>query len=546
MVAENNGFEREGKKLNNPKINFKSVQLNKEVMVVISSLLRRRSSSGKATSNEDNHVIEQQTEQDATPLRKRLENDFCEVADVNGEDIDEDGVTMKRQQISRLQSASKCSTPKGNGDCDIEDREYLRNLLIKKAWWTNLSLISYIGQEIGAEEEDLGDRSDARKDEQLILNTIFKVPYETERVLTLGSMINVDAILAALTVLPLKIIILFSKIIIRRNNGLKASDISSTAWISTLFVVSYILTRFDISFIYHIIRSQDTIKLYVVFNILDILDKLFLSFNTDTFEAMSLRAGTCTKGSLNIYEKLKEGNLLLRNWLVSTISIFIHGLVILCQAVTLNVALNTSNKGLLPLLISNQFMEVKGFVFKRMDYKRLFNITCQDIAERTNIFIIIVFVVVHSAIAATARNTSILVSKSLLHKLVVIALCEYVVDWMKHAFLSKFNSLPPTTYRRFLGDIAKSRSLTTSLYSNKTVRFVPLAHAAVVVRLLTSIHRVFPVSGYWPYWISGVVVAFIIKILFGIMMKMLSATIDNQDLVLQQFKTGSFSLKKAS
>ena len=38
-----------------------------------------------------------------------------------------------------------------------------------------------------------------------------------------------------------------------------------------------------------------------------------------------------------------------------------HGSVILCQAVTLNVALNTSNKGLLPLLVSNQFMEVKGF-----------------------------------------------------------------------------------------------------------------------------------------------------------------------------------------
>lgn len=408
---------------------------------------------------------------------------------------------------------------------ELADEEVVTHAL-KMSRLSQWSFMSYLEEELGPQDDGLGDRSNARRDEKLIYNTVFKVPYEVERVLSLGSLLGVDAVLSALTLLPLKSAICIWELLAPPREGkgatsrsVTADDLSNGTWLATLIVVSYALTRIDVSFIYHYIRSQDTIKLYVVFNILDIMDKLFLSFNTDTFEAMALRAYTCTDKNLTLKSRIVEAALLFRNWLISTTSILVHGSVILIQAVTLNVALNTSNKGLLPLLVSNQFMEVKGFVFKRMDYKRLFNITCQDIAERVNIIVMVLFVVIHSALAAMGKKNAALVSTALYQKLLVVSLGEFVVDWMKHAFLSKFNSLPSTTYRRFLSDISKSRRTTASLYSNKVISFVPLAHAAVCVRLLSSIHRAFPFRVYALHWILGSLMVLVVKVLFGLCIK---------------------------
>jgi hypothetical protein len=41
------------------------------------------------------------------------------------------------------------------------------------------------------------------------------------------------------------------------------------------------------------------------------------------------------------------------------------------QAVTLNVAINSHNNALLTLLISNNFVEIKGNVFKRLGKENL-------------------------------------------------------------------------------------------------------------------------------------------------------------------------------
>ncbi len=44
--------------------------------------------------------------------------------------------------------------------------------------------------------------------------------------------------------------------------------------------------------------------------------------------------------------------------------------------VTLNVAINSHNNALLTLLISNQFVELKGSVFKKFEKDNLFQIAC--------------------------------------------------------------------------------------------------------------------------------------------------------------------------
>ena len=48
------------------------------------------------------------------------------------------------------------------------------------------------------------------------------------------------------------------------------------------------------------------------------------------------------------------------------------------QATTLNVAINSSNKALLTIMMSNNFVELKGSVFKKFDKNNLFQVKIQN------------------------------------------------------------------------------------------------------------------------------------------------------------------------
>ena len=54
----------------------------------------------------------------------------------------------------------------------------------------------------------------------------------------------------------------------------------------------------------------------------------------------------------------------------------VHSVLLLFQAVTLNVAINSHNKALLTIMVSNNFVEIKGSVFKKFETKNLFQMSC--------------------------------------------------------------------------------------------------------------------------------------------------------------------------
>ena len=53
-----------------------------------------------------------------------------------------------------------------------------------------------------------------------------------------------------------------------------------------------------------------------------------------------------------------------------------HTLVMIYQMIAHNVAVNSYDHALLTLLVSNQFVEIKGSVFKKFEKDNLFQITC--------------------------------------------------------------------------------------------------------------------------------------------------------------------------
>jgi len=78
---------------------------------------------------------------------------------------------------------------------------------------------------------------------------------------------------------------------------------------------------------------------------------------------------------------LVSGPLLL-GCFVLNILLVAHTLVMVYQTISLNVAVNSYDHALLTLLMSNQFVEIKGSVFKKFEKDNLFQITCAGMSNR--------------------------------------------------------------------------------------------------------------------------------------------------------------------
>ena len=108
--------------------------------------------------------------------------------------------------------------------------------------------------------------------------------------------------------------------------------------------------------------------------------------------------------------------------LLAVAYVFLHSMLVLLQATTLNVAINASNKALLTIMMSNNFVELKGSVFKKFDRSNLFQVpstqliivrwlmiylcpifnqnlvqvSCSDVRERFHLFALLFVVVVQT------------------------------------------------------------------------------------------------------------------------------------------------------
>src|ERR1700744_5657452 len=76
----------------------------------------------------------------------------------------------------------------------------------------------------------------------------------------------------------------------------------------------------------------------------------------------------------------------------------IHAAALLYQVITLNVAVNSYSNALLTLLMSNQFVEIKGAVFKKVEKENLFQLTCADVVERFQLWLMLLIIVLRNVV----------------------------------------------------------------------------------------------------------------------------------------------------
>lgn len=345
---------------------------------------------------------------------------------------------------------------------------------------------------------------------------LIQVPMRLERLLILGQFICLHELLGLFTMLPVRVALGVVRVpwslVTSRKRGWARTAIDALH-LSLLMITAVMLRLFDISWIYHNIRGQSVIKLYVVFNVIEIFDRLCSSFGVDILDSL----GWTTHSAILFFSRPRQGgrsalakatalqglalvSRVVFDYLFALFYVLLHATLLLTWVVTLNVAINTQNNALLTLLVSNNFVELKGAVFKPFKVQNLFQIACSDGVERfqMTVFLGIMLMVTRG-------------DERLFSVWGIIYGCEVIVDWVKHAFVTKFNRIPHRVYHQFslviCDDMArvKSHSMVRSIGGSgvsKRIGFVSLPLAALVARMAWSSIIRLPRFAAAVLWIS--------------------------------------------
>ncbi|KAF8844733.1 DUF747-domain-containing protein [Paxillus ammoniavirescens] len=300
------------------------------------------------------------------------------------------------------------------------------------------------------------------------VSNFLSIPLAMEKILGFGFILCLDSFLYTFTIQPIRFVLAVSRFLYNLLTFSKSHlpPSQKADIIRTLLVVvsiTLLIPLTDASKIYHSIRGQDTIKLYVIFNSLEIADRLCASIGQDILDCLFSRS------TLEVLShKVPVSSHTLRPFVffvLATLYVASHTLVMLYQLLSLNVAVNSYDHALLTLLMSNQFVEIKGCVFKKFEKDNLFQITCADIVERFTLSLMLVVVAFRNLIELSGSEFdfagSFVMPKSfgwfrgnnvlwtISYPVVTVLVSEMLVDWLKHAFITKFNHIRPSVYERY-------------------------------------------------------------------------------------------------
>ncbi|KAJ4837767.1 Protein POLLEN DEFTIVE IN GUIDANCE 1 [Turnera subulata] len=325
----------------------------------------------------------------------------------------------------------------------------------------------------------------SEKERERVYNTIFHLPWRCEWLIDVGFFVCLDSFLSLLTIMPTRILTTLWRLLnTRQFKKLSATELSDAGCFIVLASGVALLERTDISLIYHMIRGQGTIKLYVVYNVLEIFDKLCQNFGGDVLQ-------TLFNSSEGLANSSPEN---MRFWIWRFISdqalaIAFSNILMLALFYLYWSCIVAHNNALLALLVSNNFAEIKSSVFKRFSKDNIHSLVYSDSVERFHISAFLLFVLAQNILEAEGPWFENFLSNALM-----VFFCEMLIDIIKHSFLAKFNDIKPIAYSEFLEELC-NQTLNIQIEDKKKIlTFVPLAPACVVIRVLTPVY-----AAHLPY-----------------------------------------------
>ncbi|CAB3398746.1 unnamed protein product [Caenorhabditis bovis] len=341
-----------------------------------------------------------------------------------------------------------------------------------------------------------------------------RIPLELERFLSYGLLQCIDAFFYLFTFLPLRFLMSLCGFVLRIKRWTSA-ETCDVIKVIIILSASMLIREIDSSILYHQVKSQSVIKLYIFYNMLEVADRLFSSLGQDILDALFW---TANSERLTIRNSFR----MLVHLIVAIFYATLHTFLVILQATTLNVAFNSHNQALLAIMMSNNFVELKGSVFKKFAKANLFQMACSDVRERFHIFALLFVVMIRNMVAVNWNVESL---GEMIPDMIMVIGAELLVDWLKHAFITKFNEINAEVYKDFTitiaFDVIRSREQTAvSDYSDQVSRrmgFIPIPLSIMMIRVLS---QTFSIENRLSLFICfiGWLIVFLVKIFNGIVM----------------------------
>ncbi|KAI5646011.1 eukaryotic membrane protein family domain-containing protein [Phthorimaea operculella] len=401
---------------------------------------------------------------------------------VKTEDVQENTKRLRFKPLTNLQ----------HGSGDAVDSKVSKDVKSKDGD-KSASLFAFLHIELtrGYLLEHDEERFSARREK---VYSFIKIPQELEKFMAYGFFQCADSLLFVYTFLPMRFIMAFWSFFTRlfrrcfgfcshpRKSILKQAETCDVLKGFILIVCSILMCYIDTNMMYHLVKSQSVMKLYIFYNMLEVGDRLFSAFGQDTIDALFW---TATEPR----DRRREHLGLIPHLIFAMTYVFLHSLLVLFQATTLNVAFNSNNKSLLIIMMSNNFVELKGSVFKKFDKNNLFQVSCSDVRERLHLSVLLFIVVLQTMKEYMWREERFWI---LAPDCVLVLTFEVIIDWVKHAFITRFNEIPYGVYREYTVSLAYDVAQTRQKYAfsdhsdlvARRMGFIPLPLGVVITRVL--------------------------------------------------------------
>ena len=344
----------------------------------------------------------------------------------------------------------------------------------------------------------LNSFQESTMDVDLQMEEFIKVPGQVENIMLFGFYICVDSFLYCVTVLPIRfvwsVLLLVLRFLFKQSNPAFTFHRRHSYQIIQVFILycvcAYVLAPISIGQLYHWIRGQAMIKLYVLIAIVEVFDRLMCSMGQDCLDSMywnTVNRPTSTRMLISVA--------------VVLVYCTIHTLLLFVHVATLNVAMNSADQALLALLISGNFAEIKSTVFKKYNRPALFKLTASDICERFKLGLFLGLVLLLNYCQGMERGQFV-------HFLCICGLIwggELLADWIKHSFITKFNFLPARVFVEYslllAGDVTgighEGVNVDHSHAVVKRIGFAQLPFVCVSFRLVMEAAKYAAMNEFW-------------------------------------------------
>ncbi|CAI4038610.1 hypothetical protein SMKI_05G2210 [Saccharomyces mikatae IFO 1815] len=358
------------------------------------------------------------------------------------------------------------------------------------------------------------EKEDDYELEQLL--NMVRIPVFLEKFMLFALLASLDCFLYYFTVLPIRLIKGYVKQFksyrqhyrLQQRSGHKhiisfryiitSREYKERCMIFIIMTSSILLSKLDTSKLYHRIKRQSAMKLYMLFSVLEMADKMLASLGQSLL--------------IVLLSRRNSQRILLHKFLLVSMSLMyvtIHGYVLVYQAISLNIAVNSYSNALLTLLLSMQFAEIKSSVLKKFDKEGFFQITIADVVERFKLTLLLSIIGLRNLQSWTSslsntnikfwspRSTLSVVINILCGPMVSVVGSEVIVDWAKHAYITKFNRIRPQIYDKFYYIIHRDYSTRTHKLEDRLGLPLPAFVVLFIVMVRPTLFKS-PESSYLP------------------------------------------------